>query len=180
MLQDKQMKFKRCRSINRNQRGFTLIELIVAVAITSLLTAGATMAIFQVFSQSSRSTDYMSASKHALNAVYWVSRDAQMAQTVNPDVTSGFPLVLSWVEWDNSSHQVTYTLTAGKLSRQYSIDGGVPSESVVAQFINSDNAMTTCGLSGGVVTLKITATLGEGSGATNVTKLRDITPRPGL
>jgi len=162
------MKFKRFRSINRNQRGFTLIELIVAVAITSLLAAGATMAIYQVFSQSTRSTDYMSASKHAL------------AQTVNPDVTSGFPLVLSWVEWDNSSHQVTYTLTAGKLSRQYSIDGGAPSESLVAQFINSDNAMTTCGLSGGVVTLKITATVGEGSGATNVTKVREITPRPGL
>jgi len=166
-------------SIKRNQQGFTLIELLVGVAITTLLAAGATMAMFHIFNQSNQSTDHMAASKNAMNAVHWITRDAQMAQTVNPDAISGFPLVLSWVEWDNSSHQVTYTLTTGKLSRELSIEGGGPTEIMVAQYINSDNTMTNCELTGGVLTIRVTATVGEGS-PTNVTKVRNITPRPGL
>ena len=172
--------FNRFGGINKNQAGFTLIELAVVIAITGLIGVGITTATFQVISQSAQNTDYTAASRHTLNAVYWISRDAQMSQTVEPNGASGFPLTLSWVEWDNSTHQVTYTLEDGKLQRSYSADGGEPEETAVAQHINPGTEMTNCEFAGGVLTLKVTATVGEGSTATSVTKVRQIAPRPGL
>ena len=157
-----------------------MIEVIVVLAITGLIGLGAAMTTGQVLTQGARNSDYTTASRHTMNAIYWISRDAQMSQTVEPDEVTGFPLTLSWIEWDNSEHQVTYSIEDNKLLRNYSADGGEPSQTVVAQYINPVSENTTCEFTGGVLTVKVTATVGEGSHALSVTKVREITPRPGL
>ena len=174
------MIFRRLWSLQESQKGFTLIEMIVTLAITSLIGLGISMATVQIINQGGRNSGYTTASQHTLNAIHWISRDAQMAQTVDPNGSSGFPLNLGWVEWDNTVHQVTYTVAGDMLRRSYSIDGGVPKETTVAQYLNCVSENTSCGLSGGVLTLKITATVGDGLNAVSVTKVREITPRPGL
>ena len=141
---------------------------------------GTAVATVQVVNQGSYNSDYNTASRHTLNAIHWISWDAQMAQTVVRNGSTGFPLNLSWVEWDNSTHQVTYTEAGDTLRRSYSIDGGVPSETEIAQHINWVSENTTCGFNGGVLTLKVTATVGTGLNAVSVTKVREVTPRPGL
>ena len=171
------MKFKR---LIKGENGFNLIEMVVALAITGIIGLGAATATYHVMTHSTRNADATSASQHALNAIHWISRDVQMAQTVSPEGASGFPLTLQWVAWDNIGHEVVYALEDGVLTRAYSADGGVESERVVAQHINPDTEMTNCGFSGGVLTLKITATVGEGIRAVSVGKVRDIVPRPGL
>jgi prepilin-type N-terminal cleavage/methylation domain-containing protein len=174
--------FRKLGRIVNGQRGFTLIEVIAALAITSLIGVGATAATVQVLNQGTKNSYYTTASRDTMNAIYWISRDAQLAQTVEPYGASGFPLTLGWTEWDNSNHQVIYTIDIDqdKLRRSYSVDGGEPAETVVAQYINSVSSNTTCEFVDGVLTVKVTSDVGTGSNAVSVTKERHVAPRPDL
>lgn len=174
------MIYQKLRRVIKGQRGFTLIEIIAVLAITGLIGLGATTATVQMINQSSRNSDYTTASQHAMNAIYWISLDAQMSQTISTDGISGFPLTLNWTEWDNSEHEVAYVIVGDKLRRSYSIDGGEPAETVIAQYINPAPENTTCEFSDRVLTVKVTATVGNGPQTLSVTKVREITPRPGL
>lgn len=164
----------------KRQRGFTLIEILAVLAISGLIGLGATVVTSQVFTQSAKDSDYTTVSRNAMNAIYWVSRDAQMSQAVVPGGDYGFPLILSWTEWDNSTHQVTYSIEDDTLSRSYVINGGGPNQTVVAQCINSVAANTTCEFAEGVLSLQMTSTIGEGEHALSVTRVREISPRPSL
>ena len=53
------MMFHKLGLIHRNQRGFTILELLIAFAITGIVVGAATTAIFQVFSGSARSSNHM-------------------------------------------------------------------------------------------------------------------------
>ncbi len=158
-----------------------MLELLVALAITSFISVGVAMATVQVVDQGGRNSDYNTASRNTLNAIHWISRDAQMAQTLEPGGSSGFPLNLSWVEWDNTVHQVTYAEDGDRLRRSYSIiGGGAPNVTLVAQYINWVSENTTCDFSDGILELTVTTTVGTGLNAVSVTRTHDIAPRPGL
>lgn len=161
-----------------NQGGFTLIELLVVCAIAGIIASAVTTAICQTFSGSARNTSHMTAVKQVENAIHWLSRDVQMSQTVQPSGGSGFPLSLTWTEWDNKVNQVTYSLVGSKLQRSHSIDGEAVAGMIVAQYINSDPAITSCNFTGGVFTFKLTATLDTGSQAISETRVGEIISRP--
>ena len=81
------------------------------------------MATLQIATQGTRNSDYTTASRQAQNAIQWISRDAQMVQAVTLNGATRFPLNLSWVQWDNSDCQVSYTITNGELRRSYYVNG---------------------------------------------------------
>jgi len=170
------MTFRRLGQMNKNQRGLTLIEVLIVIAITGIIIGGITTAIFQVFDVSARSTAHMTAVKEVENAVHWVIRDAQVAQSVNATAPSGFPLTLTWVEWNNTSNNVTYSVQNGQLQRSYSVNGGQPSTTVVIPHLNPDSQMTNCQFSSGVLAFKITAAT-DGSSPASETRSFKVVPR---
>lgn len=159
-----------------------LIEVLGALVIASLISLVVTMANAQVLNQTSDNNNYTTASRHTQNAIYWIGRDVQMAQTING--TDGFPqsenLVLSWTTWENNVHTANYTLVNGELQRMYTIDAGSPLTTIVAEYINPGEAMTYCSSDNGVLMLTITSSVGEGSKTIDVTKTHQITSRPNL
>ena len=165
-----------------DQRGFTILEMLVTVMLTALISLGASMASAQVLNQTARNTDYTTASRQAMNAIYWISQDAQMAQvTLGADV---FPdagdLVFSWTTWENEVDTVVYSMSGGELRRRYSVNGDEPVEIVIAGYINPDPDLTGCVLDDGVLSLKVTASVGEGDKVVDVTRTRDTISRPNL
>ncbi len=175
------MKFTRSIRKKIGQAGFTLVELLVAVAISGLVSLGAAIASAQVLSQTTKNNDYTLASRNVLNASYWISHDASMAQTING--TEGFPqtedLSLFWRGWDNTRYSANYTLENGILKRIYSENETITTM-IIASNINPDPSKTYCVYENGILTVTITSSVGAGDKVVNVTKVRQITPRPGL
>lgn len=105
------------RGLRSGQRGFTLVELLVAIPISAVVVAAATGGLIQVLDSKDAST-HMYALRQVQSAGYWVSTDAYQAQQVGDipgDITvgpnQGFPLVLKWLDPDtNESHVITYDL----------------------------------------------------------------------
>jgi len=171
--------FNRLWTINKNQRGFTLIELLVAISIAGIICGATTTAIFQMVTTNASSSAHMTAVKQVENAIHWVRHDVQMAQIVEPGGDAGFPLNLTWVEWNNTMNEVTYNLENGQLERYHYVNGGEPSMMVVAQHIDPDSEMTNCQFAGCMFTLKITATVGDFRSASE-SRVVEVVPRTAI
>jgi type II secretory pathway pseudopilin PulG len=170
----------RIKSVCSGQKGISGAEILVAVAIASIIGGGVITSISQVLNTSAHNSDHVTATKQVRNVIYWVRHDAKMAQIVQVDAgASGLPLVLSWDDWDNTHHETTYTLVDDKLMRNHTINGGTPVPLLVAQNINPDPALTNCTYFGGMLSFEVTVTVGVGSRAMNVSEEFTVDPRPG-
>jgi prepilin-type N-terminal cleavage/methylation domain-containing protein len=166
------MILRRLGSINRSQKGFTFIEMIVAIAISSAIGGGLLLSIYQTSSYEAMDKARMICVKQLENAIHYIVQDAQMAQKVTlAGDDDNFPLILSWTEWDVTSpeykHVVTYTLKgsgSSELERQhltYDVSGTETKNelNVVARHIEPNSAKTNCGYVGGVLSFGLTATI---------------------
>ncbi len=125
------------------EKGFTLLETVIAIALIAVATGSAGAATFQIFRNTERNNDYITAVRQVHNAGYWISRDTQMAQSVATE--PGF-LTLSWTEdatGDPIYHSVTYSFEdltdgIGKLKRNHVSSAGADEETLVAQYIYYD------------------------------------------
>jgi len=169
--------------VNRGQKGLTMLELMTAIGVSSIISVGIMMTLYQVVTGSARTGAQMTAVKQVEYAGYWVSSDAQMAQDITYDdpETPGVTefLTLSWTDWENVEHTVHYTLDeeTGELLR----DDGV-GQIRVAQFLDVDPEMTSCDFAdtngdnfGDTLIFKVTAVVGNSLPETREYR---IVPRP--
>ncbi len=165
---------QRLRKIIRNQVGLTLIELIIALAITGIITATSTLIVFQVFDGEARSNNHIEATSLVQNAGRQVSRDAGMAQAAV--WTAGdFPLTLTWTNWeDNKTHRVDYSIENNELKREHYINDNLE-DSYVFEHVNCERYPSATGLG-----FKLTATVGVGTQQISEAKVYIVTPRPSM
>jgi len=183
------------RLLHKNQKGFTLIEVLITVAMLAGIGVVTTAAIGQLV-QSNRTSNHMAAVRQVQQAGYWVNRDGVQAQNINTsNVTGngGFPLTLSW-NWTDlgeggEAHEVVYNLTpAGglyELRRQETVVNTtttvVGSTTVVGQYIHFDAespSSTECSWNATewLLTINITAKVG----LQTESRTYEIKPRPSV
>jgi prepilin-type N-terminal cleavage/methylation domain-containing protein len=91
------------------QKGMTMVELVVATAVTGIIIFFLGTVVYQILSVTGYGNDRLVAAHDLENAAYWFNLDGQQAVTAGGD--GGLALTLS----DNST--VTYTLTGTELRR---------------------------------------------------------------
>ena len=189
--------------LNKNQSGFTLIELMIAVAISSLVTIGFLVTILQVFHGSLSSSGEMTVVRQVQNAGYYISRDIQMAKEVSIDDNPGTAelevVTLTWYEYefyhtppadpndrDGNGHQVIYTLVDGKLKRGYyfaleDVYGNVTfdSEPDYTTFVAENISDISCQFYGNELAVTVTASVG-GWRPQSATRTYEAEPRPNI
>ena len=178
------MILRRFRFLHSNLKGFTLVELLVAIAIAGLITAGISVAIMQVLTINTRASNHMIAVRQVQQAGKEVSKDALQCQNVTCGADSGFPLTLNWTDWEGANYTVVYTFQTMPsspdlmmLQRSQSINGTpqTPAPLTVAEHIDSEQTNCVWNATAGTLVFKVTARLG-----TEIeTRIYEIEPRPG-
>ena len=166
------------KRLHKDQRGLTIVELLVVIILTGLITAAVTTTFFQVFDMNTRTANHMSALSQVQQAGKLVSEDLLEAQAIDPDPTGGEFLILSWN--GTAVHEITYTLEDGELWRSETIGGGAATTTRVAEHIDPDQTSidpsVACQFPNcGVYEFTVTATVGEESEQ----RVYTIKPRPG-
>ncbi len=193
-------------NIIKNQKGFTFIELIIAVAITGLIVGGITLTIIQLFGGHAQSSGEMTTLRQVQNAGYHISRDAQMAETVDTSDDPGTEditeiLTVIWTEYhdwksepvldeeDNiigyvspiTKHKIIYTLDDNRLDRhEYRtpvIREDEPIEYSLYSVTRVAQYITLCEYNQDSNVLTVTATTGGFKSQTE-TRTYEINPRP--
>ncbi len=157
------------------EKGYALLERLVAITIMVVASGDAGAAIFQVLKNTERNNDYMTAVRQVEKAGYWISRDAQMARvvTTTDNLTPPLFLSLSWTAWDADGtptyYSANYTFEdmtdgVGKLKRIYG-STGASEETLIAQYIyyDLDDVANTSNTSfeNSVLTVKLAAVFEE-------------------
>ena len=128
--------------MKRGERGFTLVEVLVSVAIMSAIVGGVAMTTRALLTNPQRSTSQNVVLHQVQNAGYWISHDVQAAKNVTFDDPSGFPLSLDVpIDTDGNNNQtIDYLFDGNKLKRQvYDSSATLISETLIAQYIDVEN-----------------------------------------
>jgi len=110
------------------QKGMTLLELLVAMAITAMIISGVAALIFQEYSGTAIAKTSVTTAHEIGNAAHWISQDGMMAESTDL-VEGAHPvgyLTLTWIErydFANIPHSSSYYLEGTQLHRDY--DGTV-------------------------------------------------------
>ncbi len=120
--------------IRTDQSGFTLVEFLVAIAITGMIAVVLTASIVQVVQGSGKTSAQLTALYDVENAARYISRDVRMARDTNAGASPRDNITLEWTDWydvANQDHECEYYLSGGELKREYNGD-----TTTVAQYIS--------------------------------------------
>jgi len=156
--------------LKTTEKGFTLVEVLVAVTILGLVVGAASMTVITMMRLSPKSNEWNIALRQVQNAGYWISRDVQMSRTIT--VGTGTPtfltLKLPQDQYPANDKSIVYEFQpmSGDLKRLMRNDQTAGQQTMVAQYIyynpsDPDNSTKVIPLQNQKLTVTIAATSGN-------------------
>lgn len=112
-----------------NQKGFTLIEILVAMAVGGMVMTGIVTGIFQILLGTGQIRVESVALADMEDAAHWLSRDIPMGQTIGGLVDGGpteSDMTIIWNDYtwwaqqeESVAHSIAYTYSGTGLQRNY-------------------------------------------------------------
>ncbi|MFC1978263.1 type II secretion system protein J [Chloroflexota bacterium] len=128
--------------MKQRQRGFTLIEILVATGIAGAIVVAVAMTITTLLSNYQQPSSQQILLQQVQNAGYQMPRDIQMSTDVTLGDSNGFPVTINIpVDQDeNNNYDVEYLFDSDNLKRkQYDNLGSLIAETLVARYVDTDN-----------------------------------------
>ena len=136
-----------------SQAGFTLAELIISIALMSLILVGSMGLLSHMVIVSDDNGDRTMAALQAQYASFWIGEDVVQAQSITfgNSTGSGFPLILGWIAPSMpgvGNNTVTYAVgnmtdrlgrSLWQLERTHEVDGLNRGTSVVAEYLDPES-----------------------------------------
>jgi len=113
----------------RTQRGFTMVEMMVALAISGIIIASAVALLYYTVTAAGQNEAKTLAYQEVRYIGFWISEDTQQAQTITLENTTvgsttvvGFPLTLGWLDTDTQVQTwIKYTTGPGTSSGRWQL-----------------------------------------------------------
>ncbi len=145
-----------------NQRGFTLISMLISLSILGVLGSSAGVAISQSIRISEKGHNQLTALHEIENAAFWIGRDGRMAASTDmvDDALPTSSVTLQWTDrfgLDSVDHASTYQLVGTEIRRTY--DG-------VTRTLARNISSLDFSLSGQLITVSIVSTPQGSAGVT--------------
>jgi prepilin-type N-terminal cleavage/methylation domain-containing protein len=127
------------RPFLKNNRGMTLVEVLIALAIGAFICTAAIGILTQVLILPPRAGNDMLAMRQVQNAGYYISQDGVQSQNITATAPSGFPLYISFVGWPENvtsnptKTYITYSLIAGNILQRLMVVKDEKSNAVISQ-----------------------------------------------
>ena len=155
--------------VRQREKGFTLLEVVIGVAIMALVVVAVAMTATTILLNYGRAAEQNVALPQVQNVGYWISRDVLTTRNVTAGDPNGFPLSLAIpVDEDaNNDYSIDYSFEGNKLMRKvYDSSENLTSETLIADYIDTDNTtFNTVNATAGYHKLTVTASK-DGAGTT--------------
>ena len=132
--------------MKQRQKGFTLLEITVAIGIVGAVVATAWMATTTLLLNAERPTNQQPLLQHVQNAGWWMSRDIKMTSNVTLGGANGFPVTFNIpIDADpEHDYSIEYAFTDDVLKRHvYDASSNLTEETWISR--NIDTGYTTFG-----------------------------------